>query len=682
MSTGPHIIPGVTHTCDRDDLKQCDGLTNKSCFLYKGLILANQIIGKIDTEQRCKNECKILGTSGGICKNNNRCLCLNPNVITNLIPSKNKCSDTSKTYSTLKCSNGECALKEDNQNYFEYPNIINPDNKTNIYCGCDKDILELYKANFHGDDPTNLSKLWKQATDNYTDGKCDNLNIEFNKILLDTIPNKDGNIDEEKLQILTAYEMCRLTNKFNPRNVENTSNQSSEEKWQDLLKGDSKTSKWLHFGFKLLVYTMLTHTLFRMFIPKNANMEGSLGNAMFLPKEFLQGDPNSRQMIIIFSIIFSGFMVGLEYSQGNNHQLWECIGSIIVICGIMFWIGHTTEWVIFKYLAISILVFSVPAIIANMSEKSGTNLNPGKITDKNATIQTMWGIAIGMCLLSVFASILILIVNWNNLTNGSFDIPISILIGSIIMMIILRTLVPNNQDSGNTLFNWYIPNSFQISDILKSGFFISLYAVVIGALLSKYNASSFTLFLGTLIVMGVSAIFQGIWNDNVDEDDKIIDVKDKKITGILVYYIFLAIIAVLYGVLAFIKYKEWSNPFDNYEYAIPFLISTMFGILPLAVFLIIINYSIASFAPSMALFFLVLYRVSGFLVAGKPDSGFGKVILAITGKRKTDVWVMPFLPWITYIIKAYYKIKGDQLPTYFDDTGIATGVTDTNMWIS
>ena len=100
-------------------------------------------------------------------------------------------------------------------------------------------------------------------------------------------------------------------------------------------------------------------------------------------------------------------------------------------------------------------------------------------------------------------------------------------------MAILRTLVPNKQDSGNTLFNWYIPKSFQISDILKSGFFVSLYAVVIGALLSKWNVSSFTLCLGTLIVMEPSAIFQGIWNDNVDEDDKIITVK--KIKNLLVF---------------------------------------------------------------------------------------------------------------------------------------------------
>ena len=84
----------------------------------------------------------------------------------------------------------------------------------------------------------------------------------------------------------------------------------------------------------------------------------------------------------------------------------------------------------------------------------------------------------------------------------------------------------------------------------------------------------------------------------------------------------------------------------------------------------------------MALFFLVLYRVSGFLVARDPDSGFGRVILAITGKRATDEWVMPFLPWITYIIKAYYKVKGDQLPPYFDNIGLATGVTNKNMWLS
>ena len=84
----------------------------------------------------------------------------------------------------------------------------------------------------------------------------------------------------------------------------------------------------------------------------------------------------------------------------------------------MFWIGKSNELNFLKYLAISILLFSVPAIIANMSEEGRKDksvddkmkdLNPDRHQD--ATIQTMWIIDIIVCGLSTIASIVLGFIN-------------------------------------------------------------------------------------------------------------------------------------------------------------------------------------------------------------------------------------------------------------------------------
>ena len=118
------------------------------------------------------------------------------------------------------------------------------------------------------------------------------------------------------------------------------------------------------------------------------------------------------------------------------------------------------------------------------------------------------------------------------------------------------------------------------------------------------------------------------------------------------------------------------------HFFIPFIISTIFGVLPLATFAIIINFAIANYSPAIELLFLVLYRVSGFLVSNNPNSSIGKLVLAAFGKRSTDKWVMPFLPLVSHIINAYYTVSGDNKPGYFTTTNASTGVTNTDMFMS
>jgi hypothetical protein len=118
------------------------------------------------------------------------------------------------------------------------------------------------------------------------------------------------------------------------------------------------------------------------------------------------------------------------------------------------------------------------------------------------------------------------------------------------------------------------------------------------------------------------------------------------------------------------------------RYFIPYVLSTLFGVLPLATFAIILNFAIANYSPAIEILFLVLYRLSGFLVANNPASTLGKVLLKISGKRSTDKWVLPFLPWVTYIIDAYYLVSRDNKPAYYTPTGVATGVRNSDMWLS
>lgn len=187
------------------------------------------------------------------------------------IPTDLLCSQNND--SAIKCSNpDQCVVLSANnliqQNYLNYDDIVSTDH-TNVYCGCDKDVVAKFKE-YKFD--TTLGDLWKEATDAYNAGECDNLYDEYNLKLL-TIAQQDNDpskLDKDKLSVLTAYEMCRITNKLYPRKVTNESNKTTEQKWQDLINGDSKTSKNLHRGFKVLVFLMLTHTLFRMFIPSGA----------------------------------------------------------------------------------------------------------------------------------------------------------------------------------------------------------------------------------------------------------------------------------------------------------------------------------------------------------------------------------------------------------------------------
>ena len=146
---------------------------------------------------------------------------------------------------------------------------------------------------------------------------------------------------------------------------------------------------------------------------------------------------------------------------------------------------------------------------------------------------------------------------------------------------------------------------------------------------------------------------------------------NKLINGLWLGYSLILFISIIFNIFGCLEINE---------YVIPFILITVFGILPFVVSSILLNFAIAYFSPGVELLFLVLYRIAGALsIRNLP---LGSLLLAIFGKRSTDKWVMPFLPIIRNLVKVYYKISGDDLPGYFTDSGVSTGVRNTEMWLS
>ena len=81
-----------------------------------------------------------------------------------------------------------------------------------------------------------------------------------------------------------------------------------------------------------------------------------------------------------------------------------------------------------------------------------------------------------------------------------------------------------------------------------------------------------------------------------------------------------------------------------------------------------------------ALLFLIVYRSLGFFQ--NYMGGVGSLINMITGRKETDKWILPFLPFIAVVIKVYYKLIGEELPQYYDKSYEITGLSNTSLFRS
>jgi len=227
---------------------------------------------------------------------------------------------------------------------------------------------------------------------------------------------------------------------------------------------------------------------------------------------------------------------------------------------------------------------------------------------------------------------------------------------------------------GVSFLEYFLPKSSSTKDIFFSGLAINVYALIISALLTRFRPfRRLKVWIVPIALIVLSLIIiQPIYKASVKKPG------DEYWTqNWTIYYSVLAVLAAIFGLANFFTY----NPLTN-EYFIPFVLSTLFGILPLAIFTVIMNFAIAGYSPGIELLFLVLYRIAGLLVARNPNSGLGKLLISLFGKKPTDKWVMPFLPLVSHFIRIFYAISGDNLPGYFKTTSSITGVSNTNMWLS
>ena len=606
----------------------CDGKKNDMCLLNPNSSINNITVSKdVNNNSMCKEECKkILKTDGLYCKENNKCICINPTIIPYPITPTPPSTCTPPGPNTLLCTDGITPIQPTStpllpETYMKYGDFLGKGTSgdTEIvrtaFCECDNNIALAYNKNFPGCNPT-LGKMWSDSvtqTKNKTNPDNNLLYTYFNNAI-----NQATGGDIDKIKILAAYEMCRITNDKYKRTKETVSPNPATQpgEWLKYHLGDTaKSGILLNQSVKILVMVMLVHILFRTVFPPAAhgNFTITLIYAMFLPQEFLRNSPIMKVLVLVSSIILMlVIMALLQFTtiQTTNYAILT-IGCIILLFALFCFVS--AKW-LFKTSLSLLLILPILFLLTYLINK--------KLSDKKDS---------------------------------------------------------DKDRQSNGFVEYFIPDS--ISGIYKSGFAFSIYAVIIGAIITKMAFPPvimavviFLFILFSLIVMGIITAIQA--KKKVPDEDQIFRNEYSKL-----YLIILVCFFAFYTIAYLIDLFGGGNTSPSRFY-IPFLLSTLFGVLPLATFAIIINFAIASYSPAIELLFLVMYRMSGFLAIRYPTNFVGQTLLAISGKRINDKWVLPFLPWVTHIINAYYAVAGTAKPLYYATTNLNTGVTNTEMWFS
>ena len=582
----------------------CDGNGRDMCVLRPNDLIGNTTVSdNVNNNDMCKLECKnILQSDGLYCYDSNKCICTNPVPILNPIPTPtppvNPICNASDT--ALYCFDNTQIQSESNKilpdTYMKYGYFLGPTNNNDsvdvktAFCDCDGDIALTYNKYFPSSmypiQPT-LGSIWVEAVKatadkNNKDLLYRNFNAGVNKVT-------GGDID--KIKVLSAYEMCRVTNDKYKRTKEEVSpNPSTDfEGWLKYHLGDkAESGRLLNIGVEILVMAMLVHILFRTLIPSMGSPRESLIYAMFMPQQYVVND-NAKILVLGASISLMLFIMGVSYFVSITNTL--------------------------------IVLYSIAGAIV-----------------------------LGF-IISFFR------LNW--LSYGLYILPI---------VAILILLLYFSKDKG--FIGYFIPQS--IPGILTSGFALSIYAVIVGALLSGNTRTPVQMVLILIGIIFATSIVLGIYGPIIGDNSFIVDNKYSR-----AYFIIAACLLIIYLIFSFVPGVGILPP--NF---ISYVLSTLFGVLPLATFAIILNFAIAHYSPAIEILFLVIYRVIGFWAVNSPTSSIGKMLLKISGKRITDKWVLPFLPWVTYIIDVYYLVSGGAKPPYYTRTGIATGVRNSDMWLS
>ena len=642
----------------------CDVDSSKTCVLKGNSNVNGKNIGTV-TETNCQNICNNnLGATGFYCDASSQCICIDPKLPP--VPQSDYCINNNDH---LTCSDKKCIptiddlKKKVDEKYYKYDLGLTPDQQKAAFCGCDYDILQKYKdiLKLHSVTDITLSTKWQSAIDTFN--KPGNTNSVYN-IFKDSL-----NLSEDELKTLMAYEMCRITNDKYPngRNISKVIPDISQPKeWLEYYF-DSSTMKTVAM---ILVICMLLHILFRTLFPQDGNIENSLIYAMSVPNDFMAKEIKKKIGVITSLIITILLAMVIIYetnksSKGETTIYWFLLITIVI--GLALSISQyidKKEYIPLVAILILIGIFITISLVYNIFKKpSSDGINPdGNTKDVELYEKVIRIVFYSLGSIGILLSIFIF-KKYKNIIPAIISIAF-LFIGGIFSF--------NNyiKSNGQGLFDFFIPNSWNPKDFLKSGLVYSILLIIIASIGKRFQP--YIIPFGLLSLSIIYTVFK-IQNDTQNDKNKKFQSKWSSIIG---YSWFVTVVSIILSIYSYITKKS-----DSLIYTI----TTIFGIIPLAVFFIIINFAIAIYSPIAEIVLLVIWRISGALAIRKEGKSIGKIILLLFGKKETDKWVLPFLPWISNIIRMYYLISKDNQPDYikyYNKYTESTGTRNTDMWFS
>ena len=637
----------------------CNVDFSKTCNLKSNTNVNNKDIGTINSGN-CQETCKtILGATGFYCDASSQCICINPNPPA---PPSDYCTNNKDH---LTCSDNKCIptiddlKKKVDEKYYKYDLGLTLDQQKVAFCGCDYDILQKYNdiLKLHPDvKDITLSTKWNKAINLFN-------NPGNTKSVYDIF--KDSlNLEEDDLKTLMAYEMCRITNDKYP----NSRNLAT------IIPDISQPKEWLEYYFDsstiktvamILVICMLLQILFRTLFPQDGNIENSLIYAMSVPNDFMAKEIKTKIGAITSLIITLLLAMVIIYetnksSKGEKTIYWFLLITIAIGLALSIY-QYINKQGYIPLVAILILIgiFITISLVYNIFKKPSSDGDTKDVELYEKVIRIVFYSlgSIGI-LLSIF-----LFKKYKNIIPAIISIAF-LFIGGIFSF--------NNyiKSNGQGLFDFFIPNSWNPKDFLKSGLVYSILLIIIASLGKRFQP--YIIPFGLLSLSIVYTVFKK-QNDTQNDKNKKFQSKWSSIMG---YSWFVTVVSIILSIYSYITKKS-----DSLIYTI----TTIFGIIPLAVFFIIINFAIAIYSPIAEIVLLVIWRISGALAIRKEGKSIGKIILLLFGKKETDKWVLPFLPWISNIIRMYYLISKDNQPDYikyYNKYTESTGTRNTDMWFS
>jgi hypothetical protein len=644
----------------------CDVDFSKTCVLKENSTVNDKNIGTI-TDTNCQYICNnILGATGFYCDDSKQCICIDPKLPPPAPPS-DYCINNNNDH--LTCSNNKCIPTIDDlknkvdEKYYKYDLGLNQDQQKAAYCGCDYDILQKYK-DILNNNPTvtdiTLSTKWKSAITKFNEaGNTKSVHDIFQESL---------NLNENELRTLMAYEMCRITNDKYPNgrnSVKIVPDISQPKEWLEYYF-DSSTMKTVAM---ILVICMLLQILFRTLFPQDGNIENSLIYAMSIPNDFMAKEKKIGAVTsLIITILLAMLIIYYTNKSSEGEQAIYWFLFITIAIGLALSIKYFTEKDSMPLIAILILIgiFITISLVYNILKKPSSD---GIKPDGDTTDVKLYEKVVRIVFYS-FGSIGILLSIF--LYKNSKNINIIPAIISIAFLFIGGIFSFNNyiKSNGQGLFDFFIPNSWNPKDFFKSGLVYSILLIIIASLGKRFQP--YIIPFGLLSLSIVYTIFKKQDDTQNDKNKKI----QSKWSSIMGYSWSVTVVSIILSIFGYITKKS-----DLLVYAI----TTIFGIIPLSVFFIIINFAIAIYSPIAEIVLLVIWRISGAFAIRKEGKSIGKIILLLFGKKETDKWVLPFLPWISNIIRMYYLISKDNQPDYikyYNKYTESTGTRNTDMWFS